>query len=129
MKKTLRTLFIFLILPLFFTSCGKKTHASLTADMIDQMNQLTEVLNTVTDKASAEAAKPKIDAIHKKMDKIKTAMDALPKPTAEEEKELREKYGQAMRDASAKLAEASLKAAVKPGFNNILGAAAEALKK
>jgi len=97
--------------------------------MINQMNALTEVLDTVTDKTSADSAKPKIESIHKKMDDIKIAMNALPKPTEEEQKAIDEKYGQAMRDASAKLAKASVKAAVEPQFNNILGAAAEALKK
>src|SRR5688572_27372706 len=61
-------------------------------DTIAKMNELAVVLEGVTDEAPAHAAKPKLQAIDAAMKELKAQSDKLGKPTAEEEKRLKEKF-------------------------------------
>ena len=86
---SLATLSVFLILAVL--GCDSEpTRESVMEDSITKLK--ASVLETVKDESSAQAAKPKLQAIDADMKEIKAKADKLPKPTAEEEKRLKEKY-------------------------------------
>jgi cytochrome c556 len=97
-RPVLPSLFCALAL-VFLNGCGKPSHESVMKDMISKMNELGTVLKGVTDEASAKAAGAKIKTISEDMKKIKAEADALPTPTAEEDKKLKEAHEKELTDA------------------------------
>jgi hypothetical protein len=72
------------------------SHDKVTADTLDIMADMNDVLDGVTDKASAEAAKPKLEAIGERMKDVKARADKLGEPSAEQQEQLKAKYEERM---------------------------------
>lgn len=70
----------------------KDDHESLLKDSIGKMNDMTAALKSVKDKDSSKAAAPKLKSIGEDMAALKKKMEALPKPSADEDKKLKDKY-------------------------------------
>jgi hypothetical protein len=91
-----------LSLALILTGC-KDDHDSLMKKTVDKMNELASTLESVNDEASSKAAAPKIKAIAADLQELKKKADALPKPSAEEEKRLKDKYKKSLSEAGQKV--------------------------
>lgn len=72
--------------------CGADTHDGLMTELLDQVGEMNNTLDTVKDKESAEAAKPKVESIAKEIEAIKKRMDTLEEPPADVQAELKAKY-------------------------------------
>ena len=62
----------FLFVPLLFTGCGMSEQEAALVEMIDCMDEMTDILETVQDENSAVLAKPKLEKLGKQME---TALD------------------------------------------------------
>lgn len=72
------------------------SHDKVTADTLDIITDMNDVLDDVTDKASAEAAKPKLEAIGERMKDVKARADKLGEPSPEQQEQLKTKYEERM---------------------------------
>ena len=99
----------FLLLPaviclsLFWSGCSDSPE-SLTADMIDKINETTEVLKTIDDRESAEAAKDDLEALADDFKDLEERYNDLDKEMTDEEKKeagkmINEEYADDMRAA------------------------------
>lgn len=77
----------------------KDDHESLMKKGIEQMASLGAVLKTVQDEKSSKAAAPKVESIIAGMQDLKKKADAMPKPTDDQDKQLRSKYEKEMEEA------------------------------
>jgi len=75
--------------------CGD-SHDKVTADSLDVISDMNDVLDGVNDKASAEAAKPELEALGERMQDIKARAEKLGEPSAEQKQALEEKYKERM---------------------------------
>jgi hypothetical protein len=99
---------------------SKPTHESVLKDSIAKLKEVATILEGVTDEASAQAAKPKLQAISTQLKELKTKMDQLPKPSADEEKRLKEKYEPQMKEMMPKLMAQMMRVAMDPKLGPII---------
>jgi peptidoglycan hydrolase CwlO-like protein len=86
------------VVALALIGCDSKSpREKLGVKMIDTMQEYVDVLKTVKDESSLNAAKPKIQDINKRMEAMGNEIDKLGSQTAEEEKAMKEKYGDKMK--------------------------------
>jgi peptidoglycan hydrolase CwlO-like protein len=100
---------------------SKPTHDSLAKDMIGKMKEMVEVLKGVKDEASAKAAKPKLEGLKKEVDALKAEADKMPKPSAEDEKKLNEKYEPELEKLMGELAGEMIRIGSDPKLASELG--------
>ncbi len=101
---------------------GCKRTADETADeMIESMEELTEVVGTIKDKASAEEAKPKIEKLKEKMDELEEEANKLKEEMSDEEKKkFEEKYKEKGLEAVGKLLKEMMRVSLIPGVKEAL---------
>ena len=104
--------------------CGgcdsKPTHESVMKDSIAKLKEVVTILESVKDESSAQAAKPKLQAISTQLKGLKTKSDQLGKPTADEEKRLREKYEPEVKELTPKLMSEMMRVALDPKLGPII---------
>ena len=106
--------------------CGPSDpHEKAIVEMMECMEEMTEILAGVTDKASAEAAKPKLKAVNDRMTASKKNMDEIGKPDEAKEKMLKEKYEGRMKEMMPRMMKESMRVMMNPEFSAIL---ADAMK-
>ena len=66
--------FAFLFLPLLFMGCFKSEQEAVLSDLVDHMNEMTDILETVQDEGTAVLAQPKLEAVGKKMEATSVRM-------------------------------------------------------
>jgi outer membrane PBP1 activator LpoA protein len=99
---------------------SKPTHESVMKESLDKLNEVATILEGVKDEASAKEAKPKLAAIAARLKELKTKMDQLPKPSADEEKRLREKYEPQVRELLPKLQTQMARVALDPKLGPLI---------
>lgn len=119
-----------MVLSLCVMSCGKKdTAASLSDEMVAQMEELVSVIESAKDKESAEKAATRIGEIGDEMVAIAGRLDALGDPSEEDQKLVKDKM-----DAAEKANQDKMMAIMKNVMSNqevaaILGKAMEEFGK
>ena len=103
MKKTL-WMVVLMVAAVGVVGCSD-SRDKVIEDQLDIMEEMVGVLEGVTDKESAEEAKPKLEELSKETEAIQARAEKLGDPTEEEQKELKEKYGEQMTEVAVKIAE------------------------
>lgn len=121
---------------LLLVACGDNVKISSHEEGINaQLNVMDEmftVLEGVEDEASAKAATDEIEALGKKLSEIAAQMNALPKPTAEEMKELASNVEITRRQQElfgTRMAKQLMKLAQYPELRNALSSALGKVEK
>jgi hypothetical protein len=89
-------------------------------DSLAKLNQVATILEGVKDEASATEAKPKLAAIAAQLKELKAKMDRLPKPSADEEKRLREKYEPQWKELMPKLSSEMARVMLNPKLGPLI---------
>jgi len=110
------------------SGCGPSDpHEKVMVDMLDCMEEVTEVLAGVTDKASAEAAKPKLEAFGERMKGIQKDMEEVGEPDKEKEEALKEKYEKRMKEVMGKFMKEGMRIGMNPELGAVLKEAMEGI--
>ncbi|MEM9346808.1 MAG: hypothetical protein AAGB26_09350 [Planctomycetota bacterium] len=110
------------------TACGSSDpHEAVVEDMVGLMEDVESALKGVKDKDSAEKVGEKFEAIGEKLNKLIAEMDGMEPPSAEKEKELREKY-EPMIEEMKESVEAEMKRIAELGVDVIMTVGAEIQK-
>ena len=124
MKKALMVICIgMLVLPVI--GCKDK-YESAVEDQLDMMEEMTEILKDVKDEESAKAAKADLEDVASRMQALAKEMEAMEKPSAEKEKELKEKYEKRMGEVMGNFMKEAMRVGMDPKLNKELG---DAMKK
>ena len=132
MKSTLSLIAVTtsMVLSLFVMSCGKKdTAASLSDEMLTQMEELITAIESAKDKESAEKSATRIDEIGDELVAIAGRLDALGEPSEEDKKLVKEKMDKAEQDNKERMMAAMKKIMGNQEVGAILGTAMEAFNK
>jgi hypothetical protein len=96
-----RTLTLVLVLPLLLAGCNKPDHESVMKGMVQEMERMITVLASIQDEASSKAAAPQIRDITKNLQDYKKRADTMQRPSASEDKRLKEAYEPRLQKANA----------------------------
>ncbi|MCP5537586.1 MAG: hypothetical protein H7A51_15305 [Akkermansiaceae bacterium] len=132
MKSTLSLIAVTtsMVLSLFVMSCGKKdTAASLSDEMLTQMEELITAIESAKDKESAEKSATRIDEIGDELVAIAGRLDALGEPSEEDKKLVKEKMDKAEQDNKERMMAAMKNIMGNQEVGAILGTAMEAFGK
>jgi len=81
------------VLPLFVLSgCGRDSHDSLRQQQVATIKESAETLKPVQDQATADAAKLKLAKLGERWSDLAKRAEVLPKPSSEQEAELKKKF-------------------------------------
>ena len=99
------------VLPLLFlaTACGSPSQESLAEQGLQHMEQLGTLFDGIKDEASAKAALPQLEKLIDQMAALKAQTEKMPKPSAEQEKALNDKFAARGQAAAMKMMQAMAK--------------------
>ena len=103
------------VLGLVICGCASKpTHEALTAKMIGKMQEMVKTLQSAKDEPSAGAAATKYMKLVEEVKQLKEQAVALGKPTREQERALKTKYDQQMKQILLDIIKESFRLAGDP---------------
>jgi hypothetical protein len=121
---------LLLALCLCFTGCSKApTHESVAQDFTDKMKELGTTLKGVTDESSAKSAASKVTSIAADLKKLSEERAKLPKPTADQEKAMADKYTKPLMEAMGTVMNEGIRIQTNPTLATPLKGAMEELDK
>jgi hypothetical protein len=94
---------------LLVTACGGPSHEAMAEKGIQQLEQIATLFEGIKDEASAKAAAPQLDKLFDQMAAMKAESEKMPKPSAEVEKALEEKFSARGQAAMTKMMQAMMK--------------------
>ena len=99
------------VLPLLFlaTACGSPSQESLAEQGLQHMEQLGTLFDGIKDEASAKAAVPQLEKLIDQMAALRAQAEKMPKPSAEQEKALNDKFAARGQAATMKMMQAMMK--------------------
>jgi hypothetical protein len=103
-----------LVLSMFLSGCNKPDHEGVLKGMIGKMEELVAVLRSIQDEASSKAAAPKVSAIGKDLQAYKKQIDEMPKPSASEDKRLKDTYENRLKAVTQDMMKESMRIGMNP---------------
>ena len=94
---------------LLVTACGGPSHEAMAEKGLQQLEQIATLFEGIKDEASAKAAAPQLDKLFDQLAAMKAETEKMPKPSAEVETALQEKFAARGKAATAKLMQAVTK--------------------
>jgi len=109
-----RTLTFLLALPLLLAGCNKPDHESVMKGMVQEMERMLTVMRSIQDESSSRAAASQIRDITKNLQDYTKRAQTMQRPTASEDKRLKEAYDPRIQKANADMTAEARRIASNP---------------
>ena len=109
-----RTLTLTLVLPLLLAGCNKPDHESLMKSMVEETERMVTVMQSIKDEASSRAAAPQIRDITTKLQDYKKRAETMQRPSAAEDKRLKQAYEPRIQKATADMQKEAMRIMREP---------------